>query len=209
MTIRSLATTASAIALCLFGAANPASAGRRRAKRPCRSRSPRRRAARPISPASATGSIPRRSAGEPARQGRAGGFLDLWLRQLRQHAAPCHRALRQIQGPRPGGGRRPHAGISVRAIRIQCAGRAEAAWHHLSGRAGQRRRRPGTPMATSTGRRNTSSTRMARSCSSMTAKASMNRSIAPSRACSRLPVDRRRELAGTLVDRRVVGSASQ
>ncbi len=32
-----------------------------------------------------------------ARQGRAGGFLDLWLRQLRQHAAACHRALFKVQ----------------------------------------------------------------------------------------------------------------
>ncbi len=44
-------------------------------------------------------------------------------------------------------------------------------------------RGPGTPMATSTGRRSTSSIRAEKSCSSTPAKASMNKSIAPLRAC--------------------------
>jgi len=34
--------------------------------------------------------------------------------------------------------RHPYPGISVRTVGRQCAGRAEAAWHHLSGGAGQR-----------------------------------------------------------------------
>ena len=61
MTLRSLATSASVIALCLIGAASPGISGELRATRPLRSRSPRRRAPRRISSASATGSIPRRS----------------------------------------------------------------------------------------------------------------------------------------------------
>ena len=66
---------------------------------------------------------------------------------------------------------------------VQRAGRAEAARHHLSGRRRTTIRRPGTPTATSIGRRNTSSTRAEKSCSSTTAKASTSRSTAPSRGC--------------------------
>ena len=43
--------------------------------------------------------------------------------------------------------------------------------------------RPGTLIETAIGRRNISSTRTARSCSSTTAKASMRRSTVPSRGC--------------------------
>ena len=43
--------------------------------------------------------------------------------------------------------------------------------------------KPGTPIATNIGRRNTSSTRAARSCSSTTAKAATTRSTAPSPRC--------------------------
>src|SRR6202166_2302672 len=66
-------------------------------------------------------------------------LVDFWTYgcvKLRQHAAPCHRTLCEIQRSRPSRGRRPHPGIPVRAIGLQRAGRAEAAWHQLSGRAG-------------------------------------------------------------------------
>ena len=62
MSIRSIATSASVIALCLIGSSRPASAARLRATKRLRSGSPRCRAAHRTSPVSATGSIPRRSA---------------------------------------------------------------------------------------------------------------------------------------------------
>src|SRR5580693_7978615 len=44
-----------------------------------------------------------------AWQGGVGRFLDLWLLQLRQHAALRDKALRPIQGQGPGRGRRPYS----------------------------------------------------------------------------------------------------
>jgi hypothetical protein len=73
-----------------------------------------------------------------AGQGGAGRFLDLWLLQLRQHAALRDQALRDIQGQGACRGRHPYPRISIRTVGRQCAGCPETAWYHLSGGTGQR-----------------------------------------------------------------------
>src|SRR5438477_8479277 len=69
-------------------------------------------------------------------------------------------------------------------------------------------RRPGTPIATSIGRRNTSSTRAEKSHSSTPAKVSTSKSTALLHGYSTPPADRPRAWRGTIVISRMVRSVS-
>ena len=126
-----------------------------------------------ISPASATGSIRRRSTSRDLR-GKV-VLVDFWT-------YGCVNCVNTLPHVTELYAKYKDRGLVVVGIHtpefpfersaVQRPGRAETARHHLSGRRRTMIRRPGTPIATSIGRRNTSSTRTERSCSSMTAKAS-------------------------------------
>ena len=95
------------------------------------------------------------SAARAARPRRARRLLDLHVHQLPAHAVPPAGVGR----PLPRGGaldrRRPHAGVRVRAARVERARRDRGQRAALPGRARQRLRRPGTRGGTSTGPRST------------------------------------------------------
>jgi len=79
--------------------------------------------------------------------------------------------------------RHPYPGISDRTVGRQCAGRAEAAWHHLSGGAGQRLGDLERLAQSILRRPNTSLTSTVTSSSATPAKANTMKSSAPSDAC--------------------------
>ena len=74
-------------------------------------------------------------AAEPARQGRAGRFLDLFLHQLPARASLCSRLGGEVQGSWTGRDRRPFAGIRFRKRSRQRAPRGARSERDLSRRA--------------------------------------------------------------------------
>ena len=100
----------------------------------------------------------RRSPADPAeapRQGRARRLLDLLLHQLPAHAPLPRELVPNVREGRLRHRRSAHAGVRVRARRLQRARGDQGVRRPLPGRDRQRVRRPGTPTATSTGRPST------------------------------------------------------
>ena len=172
MTIRSLATTASAVALCLFGAAQPG-LGAEAAREPTV----------PFTIAAAQGSAPDFTGisnwfnSAPLTLANLRGkvvLVDFWTYgcvncvNTLPHVTELYAKYRD-RGLVVVGVHTPEFAFERSASNVQAALKRHGItyqWRRTT------RRRPGTPMATSTGRRSTSSTRMEKSSSSMMAKAS-------------------------------------
>ena len=125
-----------------------------------------------------------------ARQGGAGGFLDLFLHQLPALAALCRSLGAEIQGSRPGGDRRACAGIRLRESSRQCEARRARSGRHLSGGAWTTIWPSGRPSTINTGRRIISSTPRAASATTISAKANMTSPSASSSSCCARPATR-------------------
>ena len=120
---------------------------------------------------------------EFARQGGAGGFLDLFLHQLPAVAALHPRLGGQIQGSRAGGDGCPFARIRVRKRSGQCEESGGEPGRHLSGGAGFQSCHLAGLSTTNIGRRIISSTPRAASAPIISAKAITTHPSASSRLC--------------------------
>ncbi len=114
---------------------------------------------------------PAAHAGGPAREGRPRRLLDVHLHQLAAHARLRPRVGREVRGSGAGRGRRPHAGVPVRARRRQRPlGREGRCASSIRSRS-TATTRSGAPSPTTTGRPCTSPTRKDESGTTSSARA--------------------------------------
>ena len=110
-----------------------------------------------------------------ARQGRADRLLDVLVHQLPAHAAAPEGVGRRVPLARARDRRRAHAGVRVRARRLERARRRQAARRSSTRSCRTTSSAPGTTTRTSTGRPSTCSTARATSATSTSARAPTTR----------------------------------